>query len=472
MGPIVVNPPSGKAFTESTLLRYSKAKGPFNLQGAGRPGFVIIQPMFQRIVRGIELTLIIFILAVVFSYSTPSSANEQEKVRAYTRQIEFNYLSWMGEALLLKLRTASVGVPHIFDPAAQKQIITEHLQIIQQILDKEYQLEKIYADATITDKELASEALRSDLAGLYTRQTKLAPLAEAILQEQVSQVLADIGLTVMGQPVPAVLYHSTPLPMALIISPRDHIEQNANISIETELTVDEISALESRVDEGLNVSSLVVNIGGVGVYPTMVMRSTDMNWLLSTVAHEWIHNYLTLRPLGMLYGETPELRTMNETTASIAGNEIGKLVIERFYPELAHARLLDYHRKTILVSAPLDHPEPGDFLRPPFDFRAEMHETRITADTLLADGKIEEAEAYMESRRIVFLDNGYLIRKLNQAYFSFFGAYADTPGGAAGEDPVGPAVRALRARSESLADFVNTISWMTDFEQLKKAVIP
>jgi hypothetical protein len=422
--------------------------------------------MFQRIVRGLELTLILFILALVLGYSAPSRSDETEKVRAYTRQIEFNYLSWMGDAALLKLRSASVGAPYLFDRAVQKQIVTEYLRLTQQVLDGEYQLEKIYADATIMDKELASASLHAELAEMYARKTELAPLAEAVLQEQVSQVLADVGLTAAGQPVPGVLYHSTPLPMALIISPRDYIEQNANISIETELTIDEISALESRVDEGLNVSSLVVNIGGVGVYPTMVMRTTDLNWLLSTVAHEWIHNYLTLRPLGMLYGETHELRTMNETTASIAGNEIGGLVIERFYPELIRASL----PRLSLVSAPFGHPEPGDFLRPPFDYRAEMHETRITADALLAEGKIEEAEAYMESRRAVFLKNGYLIRKLNQAYFSFYGAYADIPGGAAGEDPVGPAVRALRAQSKSLADFVNTISWMTDFEQLKEAV--
>jgi len=426
--------------------------------------------MVQRIVRGLELTLILFILALILGYSAPSGADDLEKVRAYTRQIEFNYLSWMGKAAFLKLRSASVAAPHIFAPSTQKQIVTEHLRLTQQILEGEYQLEQIYADATITDKEAASEALRAVLVEMYARQTDIAPLAEAILQAQVSQVLADVGLTAAGQSVPNVWYHSTPLPMALIISPRDHIEQTANISVETELTIDEISALESRVDKGLNVSSLVVNIGGVGVYPTMVMRTTDMNWLLSTVAHEWIHNYLTLRPLGMLYGETHELRTMNETTASIAGNEIGELVIERFYPELIRASLLRPAATLRTVSAPFDHPEPGDFLRPPFDFRAEMHETRVTADALLVEGKIEEAEAYMESRRAVFLKNGYLIRKLNQAYFSFYGAYADTPGGAAGQDPVGPAVRALRSQSDSLADFVNTISWMTDFEQLKEAV--
>ena len=67
-----------------------------------------------------------------------------------------------------------------------------------------------------------------------------------------------------------------------------------------------------------------------------------------------------------------------------------------------------------------------------------MHKTRVHVDELLAEGKIDEAEAYMEQRRQIFVQNGYYIRRLNQAYFAFYGAYADVPGGAAGEDPVGP----------------------------------
>jgi len=91
-------------------------------------------------------------------------------------------------------------------------------------------------------------------------------------------------------------------------------------------------------------------------------------------------------------------------------------------------------------------------------------------DTLLAAGKINQAETYMDERRLIFWDNGYPIRKLNQAYFAFYGAYEDIPGGAAGEDPVGPAVRALRARSKTLADFLNAIAAMSSFQQLQTAV--
>ncbi|MFM8426203.1 MAG: hypothetical protein ACKOBL_13615, partial [Chloroflexota bacterium] len=313
----------------------------------------------------------------------------------------------------------------------------------------------------------ATATVRANLTKLYLRQEQIAPLAEAILQEQVTQVLVEQGLTAAGQPLPNVWYHSTPLPMALIVSPRDRIEQTANISVNTDLTVDEQVNLEDDVSKGLNVSSLVVQIGGVGVYPTMVARTTNVNWLLSTIAHEWIHNYLTLRPLGLLYSETPELRTMNETTASIAGDEIGAIVIEKFYPELKPAASFP---NLSLVSLSFDRPDPETLVRPPFDFRAQMHETRINADALLAAGKIEEAEAYMEARRQIFLQNGYLLRKINQAYFAFHGAYADVPGGAAGEDPVGPAVRALRAQSASLKDFINTMAWMWSFEQLQETI--
>ena len=99
-----------------------------------------------------------------------------------------------------------------------------------------------------------------------------------------------------------------------------------------------------------------------------------------------------------------------------------------------------------------------------------MHQTRVTVDGLLAEGRTAEAEAYMESRRRIFWEHGYLIRRLNQAYFAFYGAYADEPGGAAGEDPVGAAVRELWAQSPSPAAFLRRIAWMNDYADLLDAL--
>ena len=68
-----------------------------------------------------------------------------------------------------------------------------------------------------------------------------------------------------------------------------------------------MEVLENQVDQSMDVSSLVVGIGGIGLYPTMVMETTDINGLAEVVAHEWVHNYLTLHPLGFQLYEQPRI---------------------------------------------------------------------------------------------------------------------------------------------------------------------
>jgi hypothetical protein len=422
--------------------------------------------MFNRIIQIIEWILFAVFCTGVLTYSTPPLTDDIERVRTYTRAVEFDYITWVAQASFTKLQQASAGVPYHLGRVECKQIVAEYLASTGRLLEYEYALDQIYADPNIKDKEKASRELQINLNKVEARQNELTPFAEAILQEQVTQTLAELNIASAGQPIPSVSFHSSHLPNALIVSPRDRIKQIANISVLPDLTADQKNDLEQHVDKGLDVSSLVEPVGGIGVYPTMIMRTTDLPWVLDTISHEWTHNFLTLRPLGMLYDETPELRTINETTASIVGNEVGRLVLERFYPELAAASCSDLELAALYQAPTI----PSPARRADFDFRAEMHTTRVHVDELLAAGKIKEAEAYMEARRQIFWQNGYQIRKLNQAYFAFHGAYADVPGGAAGEDPVGPAVRALREQSNSLADFLNTISWMTSFEQLMQAV--
>jgi hypothetical protein len=422
--------------------------------------------MLTRIGRILDIVSILIVLIIAGGSDVPRFTGSADRVRVYTRQIEFDYPNWVWNALWTKVEQAAIQSPYTLDQGTSKELVFEYLRTTINLIQTERSIEQIYADPSITDKEAASELLRSQRDEFTARQKKLAPFAESILQSQISNKLAEENLTAIGQPLPPVLYHSSPTPLALIVSKRDKIEQIANISVLPTLTINDQITLEDKVAQNLDVSTLVVPIGGVGVYPTMVMETTDLPWMLSTVAHEWTHNYLNVRPLGLNYSTTPELRTMNETTANIVGDEIGLLVLQDNYPQFTASKpdlnLISLNPHFLPLNR-LDDP-------PPFDFRAEMHETRVKADELLSQGKIEEAETYMEQRRQVFWDNGYLIRKLNQAYFAFHGAYADQPGGAAGEDPVGPAVRALREQSASLADFVNTISWMTSFDQLLEAI--
>ena len=424
--------------------------------------------MLYRVLRILDFLALTFAMIIAATGDTPRLTGTSDRVRSFTREIEFDYPHWVWSAAWNKFEQSTISLPYLFDRGTNKEIVIDYLRTTQNLMQAESQIEKIYANPEITDKESISSHVRGQRDDLIARQRSLALLAEATLQSQITDALAELGLTTIGQPVPPVLYHTSSTPLALIVSDRSVIKQIANISVLPSLTLDDQIHLEDEVANSLDVSTLVVPIGGVGVYPTMVMETTDLRWTLDTIAHEWAHNYLNLRPLGLNYSTTPELRTMNETTASIVGGEVGAYVLQMYFPEMLpsgykpNTGFLSFN-ESILALKPLDEPAP-------FDFRAEMHETRVTADELLAEGKIEEAEVYMEQRRQVFWENGYLLRKLNQAYFAFHGAYADVPGGAAGQDPVGPAVRALREQSESLADFINTISWMTSFEELQQAI--
>jgi hypothetical protein len=416
--------------------------------------------------RLLNLSAIIILAILLLGAGGPSSNDLTSRVRAFTRDKEFNFVEWTIDALGIKLNQLAVGSENYLTADQRHQLVTDYLELVYQMLVNDSKLQDIYSDPKIEEPEAASSRLRQELSGMRARRAQVAPVAEAILQEQVSEVASELNLTLGGQPIPPVMFHSTPLPWALIVSPRETIDLESDINLTPELTIDQQVKLEEKVDQTLDVSSLVVGIGGIGLYPTMVDETFNLTWLSEVVGHEWVHNFLTLRPLGLNYMSSPELRTMNETAASIAGKEIGQAVIEKYYPELLPKPELVQSTQPPKSQSPAQEEQP-----PAFDFYQEMHQTRVEVDRLLAEGKVDDAEQYMEQRRAVFWENGYHIRKLNQAWFAFNGAYADQPGGgAAGEDPVGAAVRALRAQSASLTDFLKQISWMSSFDQLQRAV--
>ena len=68
----------------------------------------------------------------------------------------------------------------------------------------------------------------------------------------------------------------------------------------------------------------------------------------------------------------------------------------------------------------------------------------------------------MQTRRAFFHENGYVVRKINQAYFAFYGGYQSEDNfGTAGDDPIGPAIADIREGSPSLRDFLVTIRGIT-----------
>jgi len=303
----------------------------------------------------------------------------------------------------------------------------------------------------------------AEMGRLQDMKDAIAGNVETVIRRQIQETLTDQGIyhplwKYVGFDVnfPPPNFELVQLPYLLVISPRERILTVRTNLLRQDMTVPEMERVEAEVDD-LGVSSLVVELGGLGAtYPTLVTNSADIRFVLDTAAHEWTHQYLVFRPLGFLYlldlaGIAPnhEIATINETVADIVGEEISASIIDKYYADFVN-----------------DSPQ-DNAVESGFDFDREMREIRKAVDVYLARGEVEAAERYMEERRQYLEDNGYYIRKLNQAYFAFHGRYADRP---AFRSPIGVELKELRAKSASLRDFLDTAASISSRQDLRLAL--
>ncbi len=426
-------------------------------------------PVLQALKSGLiwavqrwDLALVLVALLLSFSFEAPPPGKLDTQVRYLLAGEQFDFLGWEARAVLEKLAHALVAPQRYMDEPARRDFLLDYLDLVSTIQYTEWEIHRTYADPDVADPDAATAELRIQLADLRAEEDLRQPLSEAILEEQVACVLVDEGFGLLGQTIPPVSVHFTPLPALLIVSPRDRIERIFSLGLRHGLNAARREEIEGQVDVTQDVSSLVTNIGGLSAFPSMLLESSSLNWVADVTAHEWTHHYLSPWPLGWDYAASAETRTINETVASIVGRDAGRLTVARYYPEFLPPEPEKEEEKEEEESVAEEEPsEP-----PAFDYRREMRETRIQVDELLAQGHIEEAEGYMEERRQMFVAQGYSIRKLNQAYFAFHGAYADEPG-AAGADPIGPAVQRLRRLSTNLHTFVTRIAPITTQAELE-----
>lgn len=241
------------------------------------------------------------------------------------------------------------------------------------------------------------------------------------------------GIKVLWPPVDIEL--TTP-PQLLVRSPRDEIKRAGDTLLQADLTLDEIERIESQTDDEDTVS-LVVAIGGLAAYPAIILEDRSYGSVLRVAAHEWVHHYLAFYPLGEAWGRG-DGTTLNETVAHVAEREIARIARELHPVHLAPA--IDGR------APPREHSLP--------DFPGEMRQLRLDVDDLLAEGRVAEAEALMEERRQHMAVNGIVIRKINQAYFAFYGSYASLP---QSSDPIGPKVERVWKETGDLRLFLSLV---------------
>ena len=380
--------------------------------------------------------------------------NFDSSLKSIVKPYRFSIVKWESRAIPQEVKRWIFGRYEKVDD--EVRTVAEYFSLVERIKSLKSGIEA--ANAGRGQGELA--LLETELNKAEEQKKALEGTVGRIVAGQIKEILAQQGIF---NPIVGLKVHFPPLnfklerpPYLLVISPRDRIESMREITLQQNLGRQRMEDIEAEVD-ALGVSSLAVELGGFGgTYPTFVIDNASLRFTIDTATEEWLHQYLTFKPLGFRYlldlagvSRNYEIATITETAASMVSKEIGLLVCEKYYSQCEG----DDNQKRETESG--------------FDFDREMREIRKAVDIYLAQGEIEPAEEFMEQKRQYLASKGYYIRKLNQAYFAFHGAYADSP---TSISPIGLELKKLRSQSASLKDFLDTVAAMTSRQDLKSSV--
>ena len=391
-------------------------------------------------------------LSVIFlSGSCTPAPGFDNRLKSIVKPHRFSIAKWEFRTLPYEVNQWIFGGPEKIDD--EVGIVTEYFLYVERIKTLKSEIEAINAGKGQGD--LAS--LEAELNKLQEQRAALDGIVERILGKQIKEILAQQGIfnPILKSRVnfPPLIFKMEKPPRLLVVSPRERIESIRRIPLQPGVNLEEMEAIEAEVDK-LGVSSLVVGLGGFAAYPSLVTNDASLQFVIDTVTEEWLHQYLAFTPLGIRYlldvagvSRNYEIATINETLAGIVSKEIGAIVCGEYYAECES--------------------QPKQVAKPEFDFTREMREIRRAVDQYLARGEIEQAEEFMEQKRQYLASKGYYIRKLNQAYFAFYGTYADSP---TSISPIGVEMKELRHQSASLKDFIDTVAVMTSRQDLKAAL--
>ena len=306
-------------------------------------------------------------------------------------------------------------------------------------------------------------ALEERLDDVRARRSRLRQDVEETVESTISAVVVSEGLGTWGELIfPPVDIRLAEPPKLLVTSPRDRIERTHDVLLRPKISIGERESVEQKVEGAAGLSAVVLDIGGLATFPASLPNDQPLQWTLQTAAHEWLHHYLFFRPLGQNISKSDDMQVLNETVANIAGREIGNRAFQALGGDVDED--LEMGLRGVEAAADVEQQDQEDGA---FDFNREMRETRLRVDELLAEGSIDEAEAYMEERRKLFVANGFNIRKLNQAYFAFQGTYADSP---ASVNPIGGQLQRLRSRLPDVGSFVRTVSRFSSYQEFLESL--
>jgi hypothetical protein len=338
------------------------------------------------------------------------------------------------------------------DPSREERLasLDRYLQLARMVRKENNRIEGLAfrSSSTLSTGSVRERSERStDYLDELTAEKEAARAdAERAIESELSAVLIEENLTSMfGFLFPPVDLRFDRPPTVLVVSPRDRIELTETVLLHADVSPMERDRLETELLERYDLSALVADLGGIATYPSLVNDLGELRSISRLAAHEWLHQYFTFHSLGRHYRSSSEMLAINETAADMAGRELGDILFARMGGDLSvsESRYLSVEQRN-----------PA--------FTREMRETRQRTEELLDEGKIAEAEQYLKERWWFLRLRGIGLRKLNQAYFAFYGSYAAS---AASISPIGAQLTELRQRFPGVGGFLNVVATISDYDE-------
>ncbi len=264
-----------------------------------------------------KIAVVVLLLALLFSTGCGTNHDFNHQVNTVVKPYRFSMVGW--EFKTYFERTKQLFTKREKTTQTESEVINEYISLGNSIRDLKAQI-----NAT------NQAELQSQINNLQKQQDNLTSIVEKIIKSQTRQVLSELGIyqpwykhVKLKVTFPPPDFKLEALPHQLVISPRNKIETMKDIFLVKGLSLEEMMSIEADIDK-LNVSSLVVDLGGVSTYPNLVASDSDFQYILETCAHEWAHIYLAFTPLGFRHvlnitglSHNPDIDTISETVADI-----------------------------------------------------------------------------------------------------------------------------------------------------------
>ena len=352
---------------------------------------------------------------------------------------------------ILKYEITTIGSKYIYSFKSifskdNKEYAKNSLIQFKSLTKKIYALEKEKEPtSTVTSKQKNIEQLEKELTTLRKKRNSILLKIEKDIQKIVRNQIKAEGIDTKGFVFPPVSIKIFDPPLLLVTSPRNLISREKEILLDSSMKNSRKNIIEQKILEEEDLSAVILEIGGLASYPSMIKPNTNFERLFELTAHEWLHQYLIFYPLGRSIFKNNEMNEINETLANIFGKEISKKICANELYEI-------YCENTELTTTTNKN----------FNYDFFMKETRETVDLLLKNNNISKAEKYMEERRKNLENEGILIRKINQAWFAFHGTYTDSP---TSVSPVFSILKKIQEDTENMKEFIDILKNIDSYQQ-------